>query len=84
MLYFSTGTQAEFREKAAKMLSPEADITQDISFSGDTVTVVTTLPTKSVETKGKFGEKIPMTFLDGRQLEVRKSNLYYFFKHGQI
>ncbi|XP_052800858.1 uncharacterized protein LOC128231739 [Mya arenaria] len=63
------GTKPEHKEQALRLLTPENDIFQEISISGDSVDIKVTVPGKVFEIRTKLGETSNVPFLDGRQLK---------------
>ncbi|XP_076453184.1 sodium/calcium exchanger regulatory protein 1-like [Babylonia areolata] len=62
--------QGEFREKALKLLTPENNITQDITIDGDAITIVTTTPISPIEVKATNKQEFQSRYLDGREIKT--------------
>ncbi|MCI3325489.1 lipocalin/fatty-acid binding family protein [Escherichia coli] len=63
------GVAGELKEKALKLLSPENNITQEITVSGDTIKINTTTPLSSVEVNATVGQEVDSRSLDGRTVK---------------
>ncbi|XP_063410870.1 sodium/calcium exchanger regulatory protein 1-like [Mytilus trossulus] len=64
------GLQDEVKAKALKVLTPDNDITQEIKVSGNDVTIITTTPMGTTETKAAVGEESSQSAIDGSPLKV--------------
>ena len=64
------GVEGESRDKALKLLTPENNITQDITIDGDAITIVTTTPIAPIEIKATNGQEFESRYLDGREIKV--------------
>lgn len=58
------------KAKALKVLTPDNDITQEIKVSGNDVTIITTTPMGTTETKAAVGEESSQSAIDGSPLKV--------------
>ena len=67
---FCPGVQGESREKALKLLTPENNITQEITIDGDAITVIITTPIAPLEIKATNGQEFESRYLDGREIKV--------------
>jgi len=65
------------KEKVIKVLSPDNNIIQDINVSGNDVTIVTTTPMGSIESKAAIGEESTQSAVDGSPLKVVIKNKSY-------
>lgn len=66
----AVGVAGESREKALKLLTPENDITQEITISGDSITIVTTTPIAPITVTATNGQKFDSRYLDGREIKT--------------
>jgi hypothetical protein len=65
-----TGTTAENKDLAIKLMSPGSNVTQDINIDGDNVSIIYNIPGKTIKIDTKMGQPVDMPFFDGRMLKV--------------
>nr|KAG5700380.1 hypothetical protein BaRGS_029632 [Batillaria attramentaria] len=66
----ATGVTGESRDRALKLLTPENNITQEITIDGDAITIVTTTPISPIEVKATNGQEFESRYLDGREIKT--------------
>lgn len=66
----AVGVHGESRGQALKLLTPENNITQEITVDGDAITIVTTTPISPIEVKATNGQEFESRYLDGREIKT--------------
>jgi hypothetical protein len=65
-----TGTTAENKNLAIKLMSLGSNGTQYINIDGDNVSIIYNIPGKTIKIDTNMGQPVDMPFFDGRMLYV--------------